>query len=140
METREGGVNRKDEGMETRERVMVKRDEGRTGRRAMVGAAGRPGTIAGTGERGAMRGDARRTGRRAMVGAAVAAVVMVAAMPEALHACPVCFDRDDEARIAFLATTGLLTLLPLGLVAGTGAWLRRRMREMRGEEGGGGER
>ena len=61
------------------------------------------------------------------------ALVATAAFPEALHACPVCFDRDDEARIAFLATTGLLTLLPLGLVLGTGMWLRRRAREL--EEG-----
>ncbi len=77
-----------------------------------------------------------RIGRRAALGAAGAAAVMVAAMPEALHACPVCFDRDDEARIAFLATTGLLTLLPLGLVVGTGAWLRRRARELREGENG----
>ena len=55
-----------------------------------------------------------------------AATLLVALWPEALHACPVCFDRDDEARVAFLATTGLLTLLPLGLVAGVGAWLRKR--------------
>ena len=68
-------------------------------------------------------------GRGAIVGAAALAVGV--AFPEALHACPVCFDRDDEARIAFLATTGLLTLLPLGLVVGTGVWLRRRARAMR---------
>ena len=85
-----------------------------------------------------MRGGIR-TGRWAVLGAAGAALVLVAAMPEALHACPVCFDRDDEARIAFLATTGLLTLLPLGMVVGTGVWLRRRARELRGDEGGGGE-
>ena len=80
-------------------------------------------------------------GRWGAVGGAVvlAVLVMTAAFPEALHACPVCFDRDDEARIAFLATTGLLTLLPLGLVAGTGAWLRRRARELREDEGGGGD-
>ena len=75
-------------------------------------------------------------GRRVMAGLRLALVVM-AAWPEAAHACPVCFDRDDEARIAFLATTGLLTLLPLGLVVGTGAWLRRRAREVRDEGGGG---
>ena len=62
----------------------------------------------------------------ALGAACAAAIVAVALSPEALHACPVCFDRDDEARIAFLATTGLLTLLPLGLVAGVGTWLRRR--------------
>ena len=61
------------------------------------------------------------------------ALVLLAAFPDALHACPVCFDRDDEARIAFLATTGLLTLLPLGLVFGTGAWLRKRAREVEEE-------
>ncbi len=43
-------------------------------------------------------------------------------------ACPVCFDRDDESRVAFLATTGLLTLLPLGMVAGAGTWFWRRFR------------
>ena len=72
-----------------------------------------------------------------MRGAVLLAVLVLAAVfPEAAHACPVCFDRDDEARIAFLATTGLLTLLPLGLVVGTGVWLRRRAREARGEENG----
>ena len=79
-------------------------------------------------------------GRRATAGGAalLAVLVLAAVFPEAAHACPVCFDRDDEARIAFLATTGLLTLLPLGLVVGTGVWLRRRAREME-EEGGGGD-
>lgn len=57
------------------------------------------------------------------------ALLALATLPETALACPVCFDRDDEARIAFLATTGLLTLLPLGLVAGLGVWLRRRLRE-----------
>jgi len=60
----------------------------------------------------------------------VGAVALIAALPDVAHACPVCFDRDDEARLAFLATTGLLTLLPLGLVAGTGWWLRKRSREV----------
>ena len=67
------------------------------------------------------------------------AVLLMAVWPDVAYACPVCFDRDDEARIAFLATAGLLTLLPLGLVAGTGVWLRRRARELREDEGGGGE-
>ena len=64
------------------------------------------------------------------------ALPALAASPDAALACPVCFDRDDEARIAFLATTGVLTLLPLGLVAGFGVWLRRRARH-KAEEGGG---
>ncbi len=75
----------------------------------------------------------RLVARRGTTGGAAALAVLAvgAVFPEALHACPVCFDRDDEARIAFLATTGLLTLLPLGLVVGTGVWLRRRARAMR---------
>ena len=74
------------------------------------------------------------SGRRLALTAGALALVLTAAFPEALYACPVCFDRDDEARIAFLATTGLLTLLPLGLVLGTGAWLRKRARELDDEE------
>ena len=67
------------------------------------------------------------------VAAAVVALVAVAAFPDVAHACPVCFDRDDEARLAFLATTGLLTVLPLGMVAGTGWWLRKRVRAAEAE-------
>ncbi len=62
--------------------------------------------------------------------AALAALALfgTALFAEPAYACPVCFDRDDEARMAFLATAGLLTLLPFGLVIGTGAWLRKRAR------------
>ena len=75
-----------------------------------------------------------RTGRRVALTVASLVLVLLAVFPDVAHACPVCFDRDDEARIAFLATTGLLTLLPLGLVVGTGMWLRRRAREIAEEE------
>lgn len=68
------------------------------------------------------------------VAAPLVALGLLVTFPDVAHACPVCFDRDDEARIAFLATTGLLTLLPLGLVLGTGMWLRRRARELAEEE------
>lgn len=57
------------------------------------------------------------------------ALLAVAALPDAAHACAVCFDATDENRQAFLATTAFLTLLPLGMVAGAGLWLRRRVRE-----------
>ena len=78
---------------------------------------------------------ARRIRRRALtVAVPLLALGLLATFPDVAHACPVCFDRDDEARIAFLATTGLLTLLPLGLVLGTGMWLRRRARELAEEE------
>ena len=71
---------------------------------------------------------------RARLAVPVAAVALLAAFPDFLHACPVCFDRDDEARLAFLATTGLLSLLPLGMVAGVGAWLRRRVRSAEAQD------
>lgn len=62
------------------------------------------------------------------------ALALAALLPEAVWACPVCFDPREENRLAFLATTALLTLLPLGMVAGTGLWLRRRAREIDGSE------
>jgi len=61
---------------------------------------------------------------------ALAAVVLVLVLPDAVHACPVCFDARDENRQAFLATTAFLSLLPLGMVAGTGLWLRKRSRDL----------
>ena len=64
---------------------------------------------------------------------ALAALALVA-FPDLLYACPVCFDVDDDSRIAFLATAGFLTLLPLGMVAGTTIWLRRRAKEIAEEE------
>lgn len=68
------------------------------------------------------------------------ALLLVAALPDVALACPVCFDARDENRQAFLATTAFLSLLPLGMVAGAGLWLRKRAREAdarreeRGEE------
>lgn len=57
------------------------------------------------------------------------ALLLVLATPEAALACPVCFDPREENRLAFLLTTIFLSLLPLGLVAGVGLWIRRRWRE-----------
>ena len=51
-------------------------------------------------------------------------------LPEAALACPVCFDSSDENRMAFLATTAFLSLLPLGMVAGAGLWIRQRARAL----------
>jgi len=64
------------------------------------------------------------------------AAVMVMLLPDVVHACPVCFDARAENRQAFLATTAFLTLLPLGMVAGTGLWLRKRAREVETGEAG----
>jgi hypothetical protein len=60
----------------------------------------------------------------------VLALLLLAALPEAGHACSVCFSATDENRAAFLITTGFLTLLPLGMVAGTGLWFKRRVRQI----------
>ena len=64
-----------------------------------------------------------------------AAALLLVAFPDVAHACPVCFDANDENRQAFLATTAFLSLLPLGMVGGAGLWLRKRSRELDAEEG-----
>lgn len=69
--------------------------------------------------------------RRAAI--VVAAIALVALLPDAVYACAVCFDSSDENRQAFLATTAFLSLLPLGMVAGTGLWLRKRAKDAEGE-------
>ena len=65
---------------------------------------------------------------------AALAVLLLIVLPEVAHACPVCFDARDENRKAFLATTAFLSLLPLGMVAGAGLWLRKRSREQADHE------
>jgi len=64
----------------------------------------------------------------------VCTLLLVAFLPEAGHACPVCFDASDENRRAFLATTAFLSLLPLGMVMGAGLWIRKRSREIDGDD------
>jgi hypothetical protein len=47
--------------------------------------------------------------------------------PEIAAACSVCFSgRSDQTRVAFIATTALLTALPLLLIGTLVWWLRRR--------------
>ena len=66
----------------------------------------------------------------------VLALIALVVLPDVAHACPVCFDSSDENRQAFLVTTAFLSLLPLGMVAGAGLWLRKRAREVEeGEQG-----
>jgi hypothetical protein len=62
------------------------------------------------------------------------ALLAVVALPDAAHACAVCFDASDENRQAFLVTTAFLSLLPLGMVGGAGLWLRRRVRARDAEQ------
>lgn len=58
----------------------------------------------------------------------VLALIGLAVLPEIAHACAVCFDGPGETRKAFFATTAFLTLLPLGMVASAGVWLRGKAR------------
>ena len=60
----------------------------------------------------------------------VFALIAMAVLPDVAHACAVCFDAKDENRQAFLATTAFLSLLPLGMVAGAGMWMRKRSKEI----------
>jgi len=64
----------------------------------------------------------------------LAVMALLAVWPEAVSACPVCFDASDENRQAFLATTAFLSLLPLGMVSGAGLWIRKRVLEVESEE------
>lgn len=60
-----------------------------------------------------------------LAGAALAALL---ATPAA--ACPGCITYGDANRQAFLETTILLSLLPLGMIGGGLWWLRRRARSL----------
>lgn len=60
------------------------------------------------------------------------ALLLLVILPEVAHACPVCFDPREENRVAYLATTAFLSLLPLSVVGGFAMWLRRRARALRG--------
>lgn len=60
-------------------------------------------------------------------------LTLVALLPETAWACPVCFDSSDENRQAFIATTVFLSLLPLGMVAGAGLYVRKRSRDLSDE-------
>lgn len=60
------------------------------------------------------------------------ALLLVLALPDVAHACPVCFDPREENRFAFLATTVFMSLVPLGMVGGLGLWLRKRARDLKG--------
>jgi hypothetical protein len=61
--------------------------------------------------------------------AAVAFALGVLLAPQAAEACSVCFSGQDQARIAFIATTAFMTALPLIVVGGLVFWLRSRFRE-----------
>lgn len=59
------------------------------------------------------------------------ALLFLLALPDPAHACAVCFDPREENRIAFLATTVFMSLVPLGMVGGVSLWLRKRARALK---------
>lgn len=58
------------------------------------------------------------------------AAALLGLTPRVLQACAVCFDARDQNRVAFLATTVFMSLLPLGMIGALGLWLRRRARAL----------
>ena len=64
---------------------------------------------------------------RACVSAAALAVGMLLVLPGTAEACAVCFQaKTDASRIAFIATTAFMTVLPLLLIGGVAYWVRSR--------------
>ena len=57
-------------------------------------------------------------------------VLLLAGLPRAAHACPVCFGGDADNRAEFIGTTLFLTLLPLLMVGGFAFFLWRRFQRL----------
>ncbi len=67
--------------------------------------------------------------------ALAATLTTIALAPNTAFACAVCFTgRSDETRIAFIATTVLMTALPLLMIGSLVWWLRRRAQQIQREQ------
>ncbi|MDD9944412.1 MAG: hypothetical protein OXU20_25430 [Myxococcales bacterium] len=67
---------------------------------------------------------------RTASGLAALALGVVGAFPETVSACSVCFSaKNEENQIAYLASTGFLTFLPLLLVGALLLWVRKRTQD-----------
>lgn len=67
---------------------------------------------------------------------------VIASLPlsgAAALACAVCGFGEDQSRGAYLATTLVLSLLPLALIGGALLYLRRRYRRQQGGKAGQGD-
>ena len=64
----------------------------------------------------------------------VLVLLALVAVPEWAAACAVCGAGvdDDQSRVAYLITSGLLSALPLALFGGILLWLRRQHRRQSG--------
>ena len=56
-------------------------------------------------------------------------LLCVALSPEAASACSVCSAGNEESRKAFLFTTVLLSLIPIGMIGTLAWWVWRHARE-----------
>lgn len=69
----------------------------------------------------------RRAATRRLAFALVGILAGAVLVPDAAHACAVCFQaKSDASRVAFIATTAAMTLLPLAVIGGIAWWLRRQ--------------
>src|SRR5262249_39468317 len=62
--------------------------------------------------------------------------VLLAVLPDAASACSVCYGGDEASRKAFLFTTVLLSMLPIGMIVGLGWWVWSSTREVGDPSGG----
>ena len=59
---------------------------------------------------------------------------LVLLWPSAAQACSVCFSATEQNRIAYIVTTIVMSLLPLGMIGGGIYWLHRRSHRL-GDDG-----
>lgn len=77
-----------------------------------------------------LRSAMLRRAARGYVGALASAMVLLS-WSTAAWACPVCFSaKNEENQIAYIATTGFLTFLPLLMIGGLVLWVRHKVREL----------
>lgn len=63
--------------------------------------------------------------------AAALGALAVLQLPGVAYACPVCFSIKNEAnQVAYLATTGFMTLIPIAVIGGAVWWLKKRAAEL----------
>jgi hypothetical protein len=69
--------------------------------------------------------------RRSLI---VALGTLLGVLPRVASACAVCFSgKEDDSRVAFIATTAFMTAMPLLLVGGTIYYLYRRSERISAE-------
>ncbi|MBT4761135.1 MAG: hypothetical protein HOO06_05495 [Bdellovibrionaceae bacterium] len=51
-------------------------------------------------------------------------------LPQSLLACAVCGFGEDGSRMVYMATTILMTLVPLAMLAGVGIFVRKKIKQL----------